>query len=493
MTKRIKEYAIALFIFAISSFFFLTESPLHPWINGTSAIDSSVFRTVAMVMRNGGMPYKDTFDHKGPLLYIIDYFGDLLSPSRGIWVFEFLFLIITLFALYKTARLFCDEVLSFVVVYFSAALLFAYFGYGNLVEEYAMPFIAIGQYIFIDYLVNDVISKGRLIVCGFSLAAILMLRPNMIGLWIVMCLLILGELILAKDFRLLGEFSLWFIIGMAILILPIIIWLAAGGALNDFWQDYIDFNFLYSANAGAASGGKISSFFTFAGSSVYTTAMIITCFLIKNDKRVNISYLIYMLLSVVLVAMAGLQNFHYGMVLVPVVCYPMAALFEQIKLHFSLDKAKLISVLLSIYLCTGFIVPNWMQLMTNVGSIYDERNDSHMDSTLATVASMINEACDESDTISVYGNWDAVYLASNRFPASKYSYQFPIGQVDSTIMDEYFEELAENKPKLIVIEAGRYDEAISIFMGDNGYKQYYTNSGEDMQGIFIYMLEEDGQ
>ena len=55
------------------SFVFLFNSPLHPWIRGESTTDSSVFRTVAMMMRYGYMPYRDSFDHKGPLLYIIEF------------------------------------------------------------------------------------------------------------------------------------------------------------------------------------------------------------------------------------------------------------------------------------------------------------------------------------------------------------------------------------------------------------------------------------
>ena len=78
------------------SFVFLFNSPLHPWIRGESTTDSSVFRTIAMMMRYGYMPYRDSFDHKGPLLYIIEFVGDSLGGTSGIWVIELIAIFATL-------------------------------------------------------------------------------------------------------------------------------------------------------------------------------------------------------------------------------------------------------------------------------------------------------------------------------------------------------------------------------------------------------------
>lgn len=50
------EYGIAMLVCAIVSFFFLLNSPLHPW-NGTEpATDSSVFKAIAFMMEKGYMP-----------------------------------------------------------------------------------------------------------------------------------------------------------------------------------------------------------------------------------------------------------------------------------------------------------------------------------------------------------------------------------------------------------------------------------------------------
>ena len=65
------EKLVAVFFSFLFSVIFLIKSPLHPWVGDVAQTDSSVFKTVALMMEKGFMPYKDSFDHKGPFLYII--------------------------------------------------------------------------------------------------------------------------------------------------------------------------------------------------------------------------------------------------------------------------------------------------------------------------------------------------------------------------------------------------------------------------------------
>ena len=52
------------------TFAFLTKSPLCFFKDGFTLPDSACYKMVALYMDRGFMPYKDTFDHKGPLIYI---------------------------------------------------------------------------------------------------------------------------------------------------------------------------------------------------------------------------------------------------------------------------------------------------------------------------------------------------------------------------------------------------------------------------------------
>lgn len=99
---------------------------------------------------------------------------------------------------------------------------------------------------------------------------------------------------------------------------------------------------------------------------------------------------------------------------------------------------------------------------------------------------MIDTLTESDDEISVYGNWDAVYVNSNRAHATRYSYQFPIGTVMPEIMEEYFEQLEKEQPYIIVVEHGRVDESIIDFLNDNEYKLTWSQNGESLDGALIF-------
>ena len=48
---------------------------------GIPSYDAGVFNYVGMVIQHGGMPYVDVFDHKGPLIYLIN----ALAVEFGSW------------------------------------------------------------------------------------------------------------------------------------------------------------------------------------------------------------------------------------------------------------------------------------------------------------------------------------------------------------------------------------------------------------------------
>lgn len=218
----LKQVVLMMF-FAGLTFCFLIISPLHIWTNGESGTDSSVFMTVAMMMDKGYMPYRDSFDHKGPLIYLINYVGRKIAVYRGVWVLEFLFLLITVCYLYKTARILCRRKIACLVIVVQMALLKRYFEGGNLAEEYALPFISVALFIFMDYFVNQTVNRFRLLICGICFGCVCLLRINMIAVWTVCCIVILTQCIEGKKWKELWEYILYFVLGIMTVGCPIII------------------------------------------------------------------------------------------------------------------------------------------------------------------------------------------------------------------------------------------------------------------------------
>ena len=54
--------------------------------------DSSVFQVMGKYWLEGVVPYKDLFDHKGPIVYVVNALGYAIYPRSGIMVPQIIFL-----------------------------------------------------------------------------------------------------------------------------------------------------------------------------------------------------------------------------------------------------------------------------------------------------------------------------------------------------------------------------------------------------------------
>lgn len=478
-------------IFVILSFFFLTNSSLHPWVKGDIRRDSSVFKTVALMIEKGYMPYKHSFDHKGPVIYLLNYIGNMIAAYNGVWFIEYASLFITIsINYYALRRLFkTSAAFSSIAVFTGLSLLFAYFQGGNLTEEYAMPFISIGNYVFLNYLMNNKYTPFSLCVCGFSFGVVLMLRVNMVVMWAVYCLVILFMLIVNKRFKELLSCSAWFFIGACIVIVPIMIWLWINDALKDFWFDYIQFNLIYSSAEGgrATNVARWDSFYHFFKTPVYTIALLSSLFLAFKSKRsLWTIYTIVLIANLLLICISGMQYDHYGMILIPIVIIPIGGMLSFMSTS-SKDQPIGGYLLAGFLLCT-VIWNDWSSNINAAGKVYANRLENHISDNMMTMVDLIKTNTDSEDTISVYGNKDIVYVMSQRQHATKYSYQYPIGVVCPEIMEDYWRELQAEQPKIIVVEKTFYYDTIIDFLENNHYELLWAENSDsllDSDSLFI--------
>lgn len=172
---------------------------------------------------------------------------------------------------------------------------------------------------------------------------------------------------------------------------------------------------------------------------------------------------------------------HYGMINIPAIIFPISIFFNLI-----VNKIKLSNKILHILLTTCIIVFLCPLLIIN-SHFYSIRHEDKHSQTVISVCNIIKSNSLSNDRISVYGNWDSIYLLSDRLPASKYSYQFPIGIISPNIFDEYFNELKNTQPALIIIAPNKYNPTIENFLLQNNYKLLttipYENSNDS---VLIY-------
>ena len=92
-----KEFLISAACCVCTALAAVTLLRLYPGNNRPPTEDSSVFLYIGKRMLEGKLPYRDLFDHKGPILYLIEVLGLCLSPQStdGVWVLEVLNLLVT--------------------------------------------------------------------------------------------------------------------------------------------------------------------------------------------------------------------------------------------------------------------------------------------------------------------------------------------------------------------------------------------------------------
>lgn len=138
--------AAFLFVFLFSS----TTSPLyehHPfWFNG----DSGIFQEMGICLLQGGTPYLDLFDHKGPILWFIQACGKGLNYNWGLMALQCIALFFTLLIWYKSTHILVKkQIVSIIITLTGLIFLLAFYVRGNLCEEWSLPFISLPVYLYL--------------------------------------------------------------------------------------------------------------------------------------------------------------------------------------------------------------------------------------------------------------------------------------------------------------------------------------------------------
>lgn len=450
--ETIKKSLICLFIFVLA-FIFSLQTLNHPWKESIITSDSSVFIYIANGILNGLMPYRDMFDHKGPLLYLINVLGILINKNWGLWFIELLTLFVTFYFIYRIANINTNNHAGLISVLLSSCALFRWFNHGNFTEEYAMPFIAISLFIFSEYFLLNKINKFRLVVCGLSFGAICLLKINMIPLWIVMCLGVLFQKLKEKEYQQLGFFLKYFLLGVFIIVIPILLWLFANESFSDFINDYIVFNIKY------AKSDVKNAFRTFLHfqKDIWTILFEITVIILLFKER-NIYSLLNVFLTIFtfyIISSPGNYSNHYYMIVIPIMAYPfgkiglfLTSCLKKIKTN---SKIKQILIILTIGLFCLMIIWEWCFMLPLQ---YVKLVENDYTSAIVDVSNYIIDNTNNTEQIIVCGNANSIYNHTNRSSASKYSFQYPVYLISEQIKENFYVDLEESKPKIIVL----YDE-----------------------------------
>ena len=257
MRGRLRDALIALALSgAFALVFFIFNTPLGPSIGS----DNAMYLTMGTALARGHAPYTQIFDHKGPLLFLIEtlpqlFFGGYQTVT--VFILEWLFLFGCLLAIGDL----CDRLgvrAAWVLQLCYLALFAPCAGGGNLSEEYANLFTLLGLCLMLRAFGGEKVQKRLFLpATGVGLLATLcfLTRANnalpLLGASAGLCV----YLAVKRSFPQLGACALGCLCGCLIALLPTALWLQRRGALGEAIYGAILHNLMY---AGAEGGSRMA-------------------------------------------------------------------------------------------------------------------------------------------------------------------------------------------------------------------------------------------
>lgn len=241
--SEILIFAITFFITSITTLLSINSpfSKVFPWL------DSSGFLYDGKSLLSGLIMYNDFFDHKGPLIFVINAFGLLIGGIKGVWLLEFISILLFLYFSCKSIILFADKKTAIFSVILLSVFMPYYLDIGNFTESFSLIFIGISLYIFTNYFYSKSykINFFKSVVLGICFMGVLLLRPNVAVLWVIFFPVLFFDLINKKEIKQSYLLILNVIIGCIIMFFPYIIYFTIHDVWGEFYYQYILLNFVY--------------------------------------------------------------------------------------------------------------------------------------------------------------------------------------------------------------------------------------------------------
>ncbi|HEX7042251.1 MAG TPA: phospholipid carrier-dependent glycosyltransferase [Patescibacteria group bacterium] len=458
--KRLQTAKDIWFVIGISVFFFLLRLPsfFEPYWYG----DEGIYEVIGFALRHGRLLYRDIWDNKPPLLYLIyALFDGSQSPVR---IFSFLVGIISIILfLFLAKKLFSNKWTVYTVTTIFTILLGLPLIEGNIANaENFMILPSVGAALLVISLVEDKLSKKKqqifLALAGISLGLSLLTKIvavfDVAAFW-VFIFIVKSEY--QKSFiKLVKEainFSLIFISSFLLPLFITLIFFATQGAFKLFLQSS------FFSNIGYVNYGN--QFIIPQGLLVVKLILLFAfCIFLFFKKKLfsKTQLFIFIWLSFSLFSALFSQRPYTHYMLVAIASFSLFA-------GFLLEKGKMRIVYSLIFI--GIIIFAWKNFWFydksfsyyanfakyTVGVENTIQYQSFFDKVTPRdygIVEYLNTVRKENDPIFVWGNSAQIYRLLNVMPPGKYTVAYHITSTPSTIKETQ-NSLIHSMPKYVII------------------------------------------
>lgn len=427
--------------------------------------DAGVFLYIGSRILEGEVPYRDIWDHKGPLIYYINALGIALTPGSelGVWALEAVALSLSGVGLYRLLR---REFGSLPAV-LGVGLFYAGLGYvlhpGNYTEEFSLAFQIGGLLLFAQTESDSRASRWAMI--GLTGAATVLLRPNNAGIQLAILVYVILESISRRQLRS-GLANLAYLgLGALLLLVPFLVYFGWVRALPELFDSVIRFNAAYvelTLKAGLDSVLEGLRLLAPTGLPVFTLAVwTMACLRLvapgsrsQEPRLVNLA-VIGLPIELLLVGISGRSLNHYFIAWLPISAVLAARFFQQ--LIGPSDKAELspgaaihprmawaigLAVVI-LLLPLRRLLPPFLNFLEN-GS----RNAFERAADLGQY---------DEEYLLMWGAESTFNFLADKPAPTRYVYQYPLytcGYVSPSMVEEFREDIASKLPLIVDSSSG---------------------------------------
>ena len=428
------------------------------WANAVDSIiatpgrDQSVFIYVAEGLLDGDIPYRDRWDHKGPLIYLLNVVGLLIAGIPGIWLVGGVFLTGSAWFAFRTIK----RALGPTAALFSLAIFLIHFSKfsqgGNFTEHYALLFQFLALLLFVRLTSGSGQGVGLPLAIGILGAGAFLLRGNLIGVWLAIGL----YWIIRRDIAL--RWIIWSTVGGLAVLLLVSVLFAIFGAWSALWDSVVVYNFAY---VDASLRDRVEVLGDMRKELVIISLPLVASWiaglyywLSGRTRSRTFEHLLPLAvilgsIDVALIVLSGFQWGHYYLAILPA-----STLLIAFLVRFMTEQRLLTPNVLSAVLLLGILyyaVPyrhmvGKIDKYANVDEVAVSFNDQ-------LIADRIRDETASDDSILVWGAEPEIYSLSQRDAPTRFFYQYPLvkpGYANQTNRNEFISDVIDSRPAIIV-------------------------------------------
>lgn len=462
------------------------SSPLYKF---NDWVDANAFMTVGKSMLHGIVPYRDLFEHKGPVLYMLHAFASIFSSTSfiGVWMLEIIFATAFLYICNKFSKLYIDHKYTYIYIPIIAFIVYSAPNTvkGDSVEEFCLPFFAYAIYVGIKAIKNnEFLSKKECFIVGLTSGAVLWMKYTLLGFYIGYFVFFVIYAVYNKDLKGLINNLLFISLGVLVITAPVLIYFALNGAVKDLFEIYFyDNMFLYASKN--TDSNKLFTlavrFFRGLKSIISTNIILILCIaagIINYITKKNYLHFCFMAITgvftFIFVYIGGSNHIYYSLIFSVHVVIAIPIIDNIIrKIKFKRNYSVVAATTIFIICCALSYVrwPNTFYM-----------NYSAIDYPQYRFAKIINNK--PNSTLLNYNFLDGgFYTVAGKTPNCKYFYK---SNLMNSEIEKFQHDYIVNKKTDFIVTNKEFDI--------DGYElidqhSYYRSKGHTISTYYLYQLK----